>query len=914
MIRQFKITAFLCCVISIASAQEINKIPLPENLEQGYPRIYITQSEKKSLQKTIKKEAWAKEVLSGIHNRIDKHVERHISNPEWMVSRLMMYWKTKATNVYVNGIYYSHADGEAPVPTVRFTGSRDHTTNYVMPDLEDILPYMDDERGLYLRNKTKEGRPLEWVEQSKTGGIIHRHNQKLLGLARDAAFLYWFEDKEPFAKFAFDIFDTYMMGMYYRNAPKDLMNGHIQTLVGMECFQVIHESSLKIASELYDFLHQYIEQNYPDKIKIYDATIKKWNHQIIKNGVPQNNWNLHQAKIILKAAMVLQSDENYEDGKGREYYINYILNVTSPRQWSLTKLLDYGYDKDNGVWAECPGYSFGVTNDVMRFVYDFDNTFNHNILPYLPVMEKAVKVLPQYLFPNRQTIAFGDSYYGSLRTDAISDIIRIAQKNNNTELEKEFTEMYRLFTEASNQSNRKRKPKADISSFFASKPLVLNKKYGTAKLEDYITQTFYAPNVSWHVQRMGQGKNGMMVSLNGSLGNHMHANGINMELYGKGFVQGADPGKGAGYLQPIYLEYYSQFPAHNTVMVDGASSYTEMLSYHAFDLIGEYPKSEQKDGYYSDITYSNVYFLEPETRSDQTRLVSIVKTGEETGYYIDIFRSKKQRKGDKFHDYYYHNLGQTMKVMDVKGNPLKLTQSEEMGFAGGHLYALDYMWDKKSLKTNKDYQVEWKIDFEDGKDDVFMNLWMKGTQGREVFSIKSPPNKAFKGNHGLPYQVDKQPYLTFVARQHGAAWEKPFVSVYEPFTTSKGKSIKSISSFEDENGNKEFAGLNISHKSGRQDIVFSSANHKKVKYKDIATDATYMVIANEENDDWVIFVGNGKEVTAKGYTISATTYGNIVLKQQNGQLMLHNEVPVEIIQNSKKVKFDVGDYRVIKFK
>ncbi|WP_282123115.1 six-hairpin glycosidase [Algibacter mikhailovii] len=896
----------------LAIGQNNEMIPLPKKLEQDYPRIYITQSEKKALQKTIKKENWAQEVLSGIHNRIDEHVARHVTDPDWMVSRLMMYWKTKATNVYVNGINYSHADGEAPVPTVRFTGSRDYTTNYAMPDLEDILPFMDDERGLYLRNKTKEGKPLEWVDQSKTGGIIHRHNQKLIALGRDAAFLYWLENEESYAKFAFDLFDTYMTGMYYRNEPIDLMHGHIQTLVGMECFQVIHEQTLISASELYDFLHQYIEDIHPEKIKIYDATIKKWNDQIIKNGVPQNNWNLHQAKIILKAAMVLQSDENYEDKKGREYYINYILNVTSPRQWSLTKLMDYGYDFDNGVWAECPGYSFGVTNDLLHFINDFDNTFDHNILPYMPVMEKAVKVLPQYLFPNGQTVAFGDSNYGGLRTDAISDMIRIAQKNDNDGLEKQFTEMYRLFTEGANQPNRKRKPRTNISSFFASKPLELNSKFGTGDMDDYITQTFYAPNISWHVQRMGQGKNGMMVSLNGSLGNHMHANGINLELYGKGFVQGADPGKGAGYLQPLYLEYYSQFPAHNTVMVDGASSYTEMLSYHAFDLMGEYPKSEQRDGYYSGITYSDVYFLEPETRSDQTRLVSIVKTGEETGYYIDVFRSKKQRKGDKFHDYYYHNLGQSMKVMDASGNLLNLKPSEEMGFAGGHLYALDYMWDKKSIRTTEDYQAEWNIDRPIGEEDVFMNLWMKGTEGREVFSIKSPPNKAFKGNHGLPYEVDKQPYLTLTARQHGPAWENPFVSVYEPFTSSGGKSIESISSFEDENGNKEFVGLNITHRSGRTDMVFSSANHQIVNYKNNITDANYAIIANEDNGDWVIFVGKGKAMSAKGYAISANDYGNMVLKETNGQLMLDNEEPVEIIYNGKKQNFEAGDFREIK--
>ncbi|MEQ8580452.1 MAG: hypothetical protein RIC30_20885 [Marinoscillum sp.] len=888
------------------------QIPLPTNLEKGYPRIYITEEKREELEKTIRKEEWAKDVLAGIHKRIDEHVERHVSDPEWMVSRLQMYWTSKATNVYVNGIYYSHADGEAPVPTVRFTGSRDYTTDYVMPELEDIIPYMDDERGLYLQNKTREGNPLEWVGQAETGGIIHRHNQRIIGFAKDAAFLYWLEGDERYARFAFDIFDTYMMGMYYRSEPIDLLNGHIQTLVGLTCFQVIHESILTEVAELYDFLHRYIEQNQQEKISYYDATIKKWNDLIIKNGVPQNNWNLHQAKIILKAAMVLQDDENYEDGKGRQYYINYILNVTSARQWSLTKFLEYGYDSENGVWAECPGYAQGVTKDLTNFMVDFYNTFDHNLLPYMPVMDEAVRMLPQYLFPNGQTVAFGDSYYGPVTTEPISDMIRIAQKSGDQDCEKAYTAMYRLLVE-DEESEKFQKSRADIASFFASKPLELNPKYKEGNRGDYITQTFYAPNVSWHVQRMGEDRDGMMVSLNGSLGNHMHANGINMELYGKGFVQGADPGKGAGYLQPIYLEYYSQFPAHNTVMVDGASSYTEMLSYHAFDLMGEYPKSEKMEGYYSEITYSDVYFLEPETRSDQSRLVSIVKTGEATGYYIDIFRSKKQRKGDKFHDYYYHNLGQSMELMDESGKPLDLSPNEEMAFAGGHLYALDYMWDKKLIKTDKDYQVEWKIDMPEGEEDIFMNLWMKGTEGREVFSIKSPPNKAFRGNGGLPYDVDKQPYLTFAARQHGEAWSHPFVSVYEPYTSGEGRSIVSIDGFEDENATDDFVGVQVVHQSGRIDYVFSCKDGKEAKYQDMSSDAAYALVGRAQDGSLILFMGNGTTLNGHGYTLSTEETGNVVLTYNGGKLMLDNEVAVSIGNGASERQYDSGSYREITF-
>jgi hypothetical protein len=117
-----------------------------------------------------------------------------------------------------------------------------------------------------------------------------------------------------------------------------------------------------------------------------------------------------------------------------------------------------------------------------------------------------------------------------------------------------------------------------------------------------------------------------------------------------------------------------------------------------------------------------------------------VKTGENTGYYFDIFRSKKQRKGDKFHDYYNHNLGQSTQVMDASGKPSELVPSEEMAFAVGHLYALDYIWDEKSVSTSDDYQAQWKIDMPNDEADVFLNLWVKGTKGREVFSIKSPPN------------------------------------------------------------------------------------------------------------------------------------------------------------------------------
>jgi len=889
-------------------------IPLPDNLPQGHPRLMTTPENKSVLQKQIKEEVWAKNVMQGILNRIDPYVSKTQLQSDWLYSRLMMYWKSKATNVYIRGGVYSHADGEAPVATVRFGSTRGVSSPFKRPKIEDIIPYMDDTKGIYFHNSAKEDNPLEWVDQANvSGNNIESINEEILKLVKDASFVYWITGDEKYAKFAFDVFDTYMTGMYYRSEPIDLANSHAQTLVGLSTFEVIQERILNELAYSYDFLYSYIEANHKGKMKAYSATLKKWIDLTIKNGVPQNNWNLHQAKFILKVAMVLEDNNNYADGKGREYYIDYILNKTSARQWSLTKFMEYGYDFNTGVWNECPGYAQGVTRDLTNFIRDYDNTFNQNLLPYTPVMKKAVEVLPQYLFPNNKITAFGDTYYSNIYTEAFGDMIRLSQKYKNKEDEYLFTKMYKLFGPENEvtEKNQSKLP-AQVSSLFTTKPLVLDKKTEKGKLTDYVTQTFYAPNVSWFVQRNNyeDKQNGLMVSQYASYGNHAHSNGIAMELYGKGYILGAESGIGSSYFEKPYLEYYSQFPAHNTVMVDGISKYPEMLSNHPFDLLSHYPESGQKNGYYPGISFSDVYFLEPESRSNQNRLLSIVSTGKTSGYYVDIFRSKKQRQGDKFHDYFYHNLGQELFIQNTKGENLDLLPSEEMAFVGGHLFALDYMWDKRSVKTNNDYQAVWKMSMPDNNH-IYMNLWMKGYEGREIFSIKAPPCKAFRNNDEFPYEVNKEPYLTIAARQHGEAWNRPFVSVFEPTTENEGRSIQSIQSFEVKNASDDFVGLIVKNKSGRTDYIFSSAKDEIVSYQNVSVNATYAVIT-KNRDDFTLFLGNGKHIQSEDIRIEADTKTNATLKYKNSEYWFTCDAPVSIIKDGRVIKLGRTAYQRIK--
>ena len=622
------------------------EIPLPEKMPQEHPRVLTTPEGKKETWKLIKKEAWAQDVFNKLKERTDVYTRRTESQPDWLLSRLAMYWKSHATEVYVKGEVFDHAGGEkAPAPTVRYTGTRGTAATHGRPKLEDIVPYDDNEDGnVAFCNNALEGRPLESVHPSKTGRNIENLNCEILGIARDAAFLYWMTGEEKYAKLAAGVFDTYMTGIYYRKVPVDLNHGHQQTLVGLTSFEVIHEDALHIVVPLYDFLYNYLKSNYPDKMIIYAGALKKWADNIIANGVPHNNWDLLQARYVMNVGLVLEDNKEYTDGKGREYYIDYVMNRSSIRQWSLTKLADYGFDSETGIWAECPGYSSVVINDYANFANQFDHNLQYDLVAAMPVLAKAVAATPQYLFPNRMICGFGDTHPGYLNTNFFIRMIQNAQANGKKEQERYFTALLKCLNPvADNEKEGKKNVRVSVNSFFEDKPLVLDPKVQAGKIEDYVSPLFYAPNVSWLVQRNGMdSRNSLMISLNASEGNHMHANGISMELYGKGYVLGPDAGIGLFLYSGLdYAEYYSQFPSHNTVCVDGISSYPVMKSNHSFDLLSCFPATAESGSGFTSVTYSNVAFREPESRADQTRMMSIVTTGPETGYYIDVFRSRK---------------------------------------------------------------------------------------------------------------------------------------------------------------------------------------------------------------------------------------------------------------------------------
>ena len=881
------VSLLICLFISGILQAQKGHITFQQQLPDSHPR-YLTDAKGKSeTLHLIKTEAWAKDVFEKLKRRTDIYANLTDAQPDWLLSRLAMYWQSHATDVYIKGETFDHAGGEkAPAPTVRYTGTRGTFATHGRPRLEDVVPYDDTDGNVTFCNNALPGRPMESVHPSKTGRNIENLNREIMGIARDAAFLYWLTGEERYAKLAAGVFDTYMTGIYYRNVPIDLNHGHQQTLVGMSSFEVIHEDILYDIVPLYDFLYDYLNARHADKMDIYAGAFKKWADNIIANGVPHNNWNLMQARYIMNIGMILEDNKQYPDGKGREYYIDYVLNRSSIRQWSLARLADYGFDPQTGIWTECPGYCNVVLNDYTSFATLFDRNLNFDLVKALPVISKAVSATPQYLFPNRMLCGFGDTHPGYLNTAPISRLIQNAQHNGKKEQEDYFTAMLKCFNpNAGQETGMKKDVRVSVNSFFDDKPLELNPAIEAGKIEDYISPLFYAPNVSWLVQRNGMNpRHSLMISLNASEGNHMHANGISMELYGKGYVLGPDAGIGLYLYSGLdYLEYYSQFPSHNTVCVDGISSYPVMKSNHSFDLKSSFPAPAKPGSAFTPITYSDVYFREPESRAHQTRLMGIVTTGPETGYYVDIFRSRKEQGGDKMHDYFYHNLGQTLTLTAADGSDLNLQPTEELAFAGAHLYAYSYIYDKKSAATDKDIKATFTIDMPDN-DDISMNLWMKGEAEREVFTALSPMTEGLSRTPGMPYNIREQPTLTFVARQKGEAWNRPFVAVYEPSSQKEPGCISEVSFPEVNSKNKNSAvSVCVRQKDGRTDYILSSDRPEETcSSGNMSAQATYALWGNKQGNDCTLFLGNGTLLSTPNIIIKSATPANVLLEYKNG--------------------------------
>jgi len=879
-------------------------LPSVVSIAQQHPRIYVANKEKPALLERLAQDGPAVAYVDEMQRQLAPFLAKHQADPMWIVSRLQMYWQTKYKRVYVNGMDFSHGEGEAPVPTVRFSGSRDWDTDYLVPDIADIKPYMDDPRGLYLQNDKKEGKPWEWVAPSETGHIIERINKKILDLAEDAAFLYWLYGEEKYAVFASDILIPYIEGMHHRDPPLTVENHKNIDLMGLQTFEVIHEGVIRPMVLSYDFLYDYLVEQDKD-IDMMQTVFKKWAEQEIKYGVPGNNWNLMQARYITYLALALENDKDYKDGRGQQYYLDQVMNQNSRKQKALKDVMD-NFDPHTGIWPEVAHYSIMVSDDILEVFSLMDKSLDNNLLGQFPILEKAILANFNYLFPNGFTTAYGDAKHARLRFRALELLVAQYRKYGQVEKEKLITSQLKRFI--AEEAYDRNPIKSLFQLFYYAEELI--DVPPAHSIADLVGTSFYSPNVSWVVQRNGHSPSeGMMISKNASLGNHSHANGINLELFAKGMVIAPDAAAGVSYWSADHKEYYSRFPAHNTVVVDGMSNYTAMNSVHAFELKSLYPAPEMAGSSSGDYTFSEVTFNEPATDARQHRLTGTVRTSDTSGYFIDIFRSARNDQRDKKHEYFFHGQGKEVRLKDFKGKALSLVDTDELSTKKGDLKGYNYFTHKKRVDFTGNFIAQFQFPTL-AKEDLRVQLWMKGNEERRIFTVKAPYSRAINAA-SVPEELYHQPSPTLILRQEGEAESRPFAAIIDAFIQGASPAVTQVEYFSPLRKDLGFVGMIVSSENGRKDYIYNHLKGlDKIVFINGSFTGNYGIVSYQDEALSTLFLGKGSSIEKDSYKIACNDQPGAVLVEFTDQgLWIEAAVPFSLqlpLAHAKRQSFKLS--------
>ena len=388
-------------------------------------------------------------------------------------------------------------------------------------------------------------------------------------------------------------------------------------------------------------------------------------------------------------------------------------------------------------------------------------------------------------------------------------------------------------------------------------------------------------------QRMGEESNAIMLSTVGSYGNHAHANGISLELFANNYALGPDMGKGPSYWHPKFTDFYARFPAHNTVIVDGKSDYNNMRVYYPFRLDNSFPKSGETS-FFDKVTFSKVSFTEPKTMSDQQRFSAIIKSNTKKAYVVDVFRSKKQKGSSQKHEYFYHNLGQTLEI-----SGLDFKKTDDLSSKTGDLKGYDYFTNKYKGVTSKHVEAVFTLK-EESKPHNIMKLWIKGSPNQTIYKVKTLPSNAIS-KETAPKEILKDSLHQLIIKRNEEAWANPFAVVFNPYMQGDKNPIKEVSYSSLENyPNAQIIDVILSDKETTDRIVLNASEHDVAETETLYQNGLLSIIRTSKNLDFM-FLSGVTRLDYKGWTIVASAEPvTISIEKTKEGYIVQNDKPVTI--------------------
>lgn len=861
---------------------------------QEHPVIYASASDKATILQKIADEEWAKEAFTKIRGNVEKYADRHTADPQWIISRLAMYWKEgeRYTQCYLKNQNWDRGEGDAPVPTVRMPGMRTWNKYYNVP-LEDRQPYNETGDMLGL-NRQNPSAPPVLVPYKESGHMVRGNNVEILTLAENAAFVYWVTGEEKFARFAADIFNTWLIGTYYMNPILDPEKSTGGTggwepggICGYYDYEQIHDDLALHAATVYDFLYDYLNANPHVHLKEIGKETKEVAGVVFKRfidigfirGGKSGNWNVNGWNMILRPILVLEENEAYPDGKGKDYYLHYLTNESTIYHDAIPDMVKT-YDPVTGLWPESPGYSFGTIQMLLDWAILLKRS-GIDVIADNPILQKAAMAVFPWMDDAANMVVFGDSRGGSANFLTFENLLTYyTQTANKKGIESTASALNKGLSLG--KYNRSNAGWTGICTYAPTIPVV---KSETSE------RTSYSPHHRFITMKNWTAPFKMMAALYGGTdGYHLTANGLALQLYGYGYALAPDAAAYESYWSKDHV--YHQSPVGANTILPGYSEGKIVIE--AMEPMVESGKFVNEKALTPFLNFADI------SAGEKRRTVALVRTSDSDGYYIDIFRSDLNDN-----DYLFHNVGTNLEVVDVRGNILPFNQQDKFE----RTYHAGYEWFTNIRKTEyaRNFIASWTM-----PENITARLWMTGEKGRQIYKVDAPATTLNKGL--TPGNVSMPPSVTptlIVRQEDNNAKAHPFVSVYEAYKgdTPHVKQVTAMSVGEN------CAGVKVLTGNKREDYVFSATDSQVYSLASRTFfSGTFGLISEVGGKIYSMYLGKGRLLQKGNYSLEAEQNVYATIYQVDGNWFYSATGPVKVKIGKMERILDEGYNKLLNIK
>lgn len=715
--------------------------------------------------------------------------------------------------------------------------------------------------------------------------------QRYLHVGTDCAVLYYLTGELPYARCAADILAASVAALAQ-------MPRNDATEAGGIVYpgDVLYEARA-VGAQLpiiYDFLHPWLRTGVtvhdlarrapvPFSFPRAQQVFRAYARLIVEHGQTNSNHPVLEMPCLALNALAI------DDPTERADLLAYLTTKDTPNQDSLQKVMRV-FAEAGGIWPESFQYSVGVSTRV-TYLAALLRRQNPPALPlagYAAFPLSLVR-LTDFRFPNGDNLRVGDGPRRSGQPwDALEIAYALAVREGDLALQNQFGALLNLGI-AQGRYDRAKPHGYNGGAESYQGPLqllwfapTLSGEMAPPAPRTTDTLPFAGAVLQRNLSPTRDPAHALMATVSGASFVHSHASGMSLELYGAGHVLGTNAGKGT-YTTDDHENHRRLFAAYNSVIVNGASRSTGGWVSLGIDTVrpvalepavGATPVSPHHSftlTRFTDISGNRV-------KAEQERLVGLVRTSATTGYYVDIFRSRTAQS-QQFHDYLYHNLGDTL-TLSAAGQPLTLaatpdrfrpaagttwSRNRSYLFPGWHVF--------KKTHTSAPFAGDVAAEFTAAKlkpTAATMRLHVAGTAGRDYAAALAPETKE------APSPYEKSPTPVLVIRQRGEAWDRPFAVIYEPRSATTTGADDGIQSATALTYRSRFAGFKITSRlAGRTTtqlvLTLPAADSE---FADASLGLTfrgrYAVVTLDDRDaPTSLYLGEGTHLRFKAFDLSA---------------------------------------------